>query len=65
MPGKYWRAVTVVCEDSALADVLSTALFLLPLDEGKALLEKCGAEALWVAADGTQHESARFQSLPQ
>ena len=52
MPPEYWRSVTVLCEDSALADALSTALFLLPLNEGQLLLEKAGAEAMWVDRDG-------------
>lgn len=51
-PGRYWRAVTVLCADSGLADGLSTALFLLPREEGEALARSCGAEALWVAQDG-------------
>ena len=54
MPSEYWRSVTVICEDSALADCLSTALFLLPLEEGKALAESCNAEALWVNVAGEQ-----------
>ncbi len=61
-PAAWWRAVTVVCGDSALADALSTALFVLPLDEGKALLEKAGAEAMWLAADGTKYYSEHFPS---
>ena len=52
MPSTYWRSVTVVCADSALADALSTALFVLPLEEGKALAKECGAEVLWLDADG-------------
>ena len=34
MPSVYWLSVTVVCQDSALADAMSTALFLdLPLSQ--------------------------------
>lgn len=62
-PSDHWRSVTVVCADSGLADALSTALFLLPLAEGKALLEKCGAEAMWVNAEGDSFYSPGFEEL--
>lgn len=62
-PGRLWRAVTVVCEDSGLADALSTALFLLPQAEGQALLETFGAQAMWVAADGSIAYSPGFEAL--
>lgn len=62
-PGTYWRSVTIVCDDSGLADALSTALFLLPQAEGQAILEKCGAEALWVDAQGQMYYSPGFQAL--
>jgi thiamine biosynthesis lipoprotein len=62
-PSAYWRSVTVVCEDSALADALSTALFVLPLEEGKALLERSAAEAMWVDADGKIFYSNNFQAM--
>ena len=63
LPGTYWRSVTIVCADSGLADALSTALFLLPLEEGKLLAEKSGAEAMWVDADGSQYYTEGFQAL--
>ena len=62
-PGAYWRAVTVVCPDSGLADALSTALFLMPLDQGQALLDECSAEAVWIDLDGNLHYSPGFQKL--
>ena len=62
-PGTLWRAVTVVCEDSGLADALSTALFLLPQADGQALLDKCGAQAMWVAADGSIAYSPGFSAF--
>lgn len=62
-PGAYWRAVTVVCPDSGLADALSTALFLMPLDQGQALLNQCSAEAVWIDLDGNLHYSPGFQKL--
>ena len=51
MPSTYWRSVSILCDDSGLADCLSTALFLLPLEEGKALAERFGAEVMWVDAE--------------
>ena len=62
-PGKYWTSVSIICEDSGLADALSTALFLLPLEEGQALLDRCGAEALWLDASGELYYSPGFREL--
>ena len=62
-PGTLWRSVTIVCPDSGLADALSTALFLLPLEDGMALLQTCGAEAMWVDRDGTCRYSPGFEAI--
>lgn len=62
-PGTLWRSVTIVCADSGLADALSTALFLLPLEEGRQLLEPLEAEAMWVDAQGQMFYSAGFETL--
>ncbi len=60
-PSQYWRSVTILCEDSGLADALSTALFLLPLEEGQAILEGLSAEAMWVDRAGNQFYSPGFE----
>ena len=62
-PSEYWRSVTIVCGDSGLADALSTALFLLPYEEGLALAKECGAEALWVNEAGEQFYTPGFEAL--
>lgn len=59
-PAARFRSVTVVCDDSGLADALSTALFVLPLEEGKALARKAGAEAMWLDAQGNLRETSGF-----
>ena len=62
-PGSYWRAVTVVCGDSALADCLSTALFLMDQERGQALLEQCEAEAMWIDDTGAAFYSPGFRDF--
>lgn len=63
MPSDHWRSVSVICGDSGLADALSTALFLLPLEEGKALAARCGVEVLWVDADKQEYSTPGLEAL--
>ncbi len=62
-PSELWVSVTVVCDDSGLADVLSTSLFLLDQKSGQKLLDKFNAEAFWVDAKGNKYYSPDFQEI--
>ncbi len=62
-PSTLWRSVTVVCQDSGLGDALSTALFVLPMEEGQQLLDKAGAEAMWVDREGNRFYSPGFEDF--
>ena len=53
MSADKYASVTVISSDGALADALSTALFIMDTGEGRALIDSIdGAEALWIAKDG-------------
>lgn len=53
MSADKYASVTVVSSNGALADALSTALFIMDTDEARALIDSIDdAEALWIAKDG-------------
>ena len=60
-PPTLWRAVSVLVDDSGVGDALSTALFCLDLEDGQALLDEFGAEAVWITADGELVYSDGFE----
>ncbi len=51
-PADIHASVTVLTENSALADALSTALFSMEINEGKALAAELGVDVVWVDKDG-------------
>lgn len=52
MPPRHMRSVTIITQDSGLADLLSTAVFLMPFEEGFEFVNSLpGVEALWVLND--------------
>ena len=59
MPAEGFLSVSVVCNDSGLGDALSTALFCMSVEEGKALVESLpDVEAQWIAEDGGKTTSS-------
>ena len=53
-PSDYFASVSIITENSALADALSTALFSMPIENGRALINGIeNTEAIWVYKDGT------------
>ena len=58
----YWHSVSVLCEDSGLADVLSTGLFLMDLEQGKQLAAQYGADVLWIDLEGNTFMTPGFES---
>lgn len=52
-PADHFSSITIVTEDSGLADALSTALFCMTYEEGFTLAEQLeDVEVLWVFPDG-------------
>ena len=62
-PGTKWKAVSVICEDSGLADALSTALFLLSKEEGEVIAEKYDAFVCWIASEEEIYYSKGFEEI--
>lgn len=62
-PAEKWKSVSIICTDSGLGDALSTALFLLDLEEGQKLLDKYDAQAVWVDLTGETYYSPGFKEL--
>ena len=65
-PANLHRSVTILTKDSGIADALSTALFILSVEDGKELLEKMRREyaieieAMWVEPDHGMEYTEHF-----
>ena len=63
-PNNKIRSVTVLYSDSAVADFLSTSLFLMDIEEGKEVLNKVeGAKAYWILPDGNVEYTEGMEKL--
>ncbi len=64
MPAEYFSAVSILSNDSGVADALSTALFCMPYEEGVALVNSMeNTEAIWVFEDGSIKYSENFEDF--
>lgn len=64
MPADHAWSVSVITQDSGLADALSTALFTMTPEAGMAFLKQYpGTEAIWVLNDGTMILSEGMEAL--
>ncbi len=60
-PASHFASVTVIADNSALADALSTALFVSRLETGLGILERFpDVSALWIYSDGTEYRTDNF-----
>ncbi len=61
-PLNHTRAVSIVTDNAALADLYSTAIFNMTLEDGIAFVNDIpGLEAIWYETDGTIAYSANFE----
>ena len=64
MPANYFSSVTIITENSGLADALSTALFCMSYEDGLSIVEALdGVDVLWILPDGEQKMTDGFKSL--
>ncbi|MBE6694177.1 MAG: FAD:protein FMN transferase [Ruminococcaceae bacterium] len=62
LPAEGYLSVSVVCNNSADGDCLSTALFCMSFDQGLALVDSLdGVDALWIMSDGSKRYSSGFE----
>ena len=64
MPADYFAAVSIITEDSGMADALSTAVYNMPLSEGRAFVNRMeNVEAMWIMEDGGIEYSENFETF--
>ncbi len=63
MPANYFKSVSVLCDDSALADALSTALFCMSYEDGISLLKNFkNINVLWITNDSQKLFTEGFKN---
>jgi len=64
MPERNSRSVSIIFSDPALADLYSTAIFIMTVEEGQNFVNGIdGLEAIWYGMDGTIYYSENFEEM--
>ncbi len=63
MPADKYRSVVIICDDSGIADALSTSCFLMPLEDSLELVNSIeGAEAMFLLGNNAIEKTEGFES---
>ena len=65
MPAVNFAAVSVIHESAIIAEMLSTTLFILSLDEGYELAQTLGAAVIWLFDDGDVIFNEKYREISQ
>lgn len=60
-PADYIKSVTIIGEDSALCDILSTTLFLMSVEDGKEFIKDYDVDVIWYTLDNEIVKSDGFR----
>lgn len=63
MPAENFKSVSVIHENSAIADILSTALFIMPYDKGLELSNKYNAGVMWYFHDNSIKTNNNYKNF--
>lgn len=53
MPSDYFASVSIITENAAVADALSTALFSMSYEDGARIAASAGVDVVWIYEDGS------------
>lgn len=62
-PSDKWKSVSVTCDSIALADTLSTYLFLIDQEEGQKILYENNALGYWIDTEGNEYKSEGWDEI--
>jgi len=63
MPATYFASVTIIHDSMMTAQMLSTSLFIMPIEQGRELAEQFQAGAMWVLPDGSVEFNELYRAV--